>query len=299
MLGILSDITAGKEAEIALAEQKDLAEVTLQSIGDAVITTDTLGKVGQFNRAAEDLTGWPADAATGKPIDDVLHMMDEKTGQAVENLITKCLANGRAVATPADTILVSRDGRHIPVTDSVAPIYSHEGNVLGTVIVLHDISHERQLRHELSWQAAHDALTGLINRREFEVQLAEALAGTQATRDVHALLFMDLDQFKLVNDLCGHGAGDELLRQLGATLQSRIRASDTLARLGGDEMALLLRNCPLEKARYFAEQLRQAVADFHFFWNKQRFEISVSIGLVEERDQTMTINDDKPPPDTE
>jgi diguanylate cyclase (GGDEF)-like protein/PAS domain S-box-containing protein len=290
-LGILSDITLSKKAEIALAEQKDLAEITLQSIGDAVITTDTLGIVGQLNRAAEDLTGWPADAAMGKPIQDVVHMINEETGHPVENLVMKCLASGRAVATPADTILVSRDGRHIPVTDSVAPIYSHESNVLGTVIVLHDISHEHQLRHELSWQAAHDALTGLINRREFEVQLAEALAGMQATRDVHALLFMDLDQFKLVNDLCGHGAGDELLRQLAGVLQSVVRGSDTLARLGGDEMALLLRNCPLEQARYFAEKLRQTVADFHFFWNKQRFEISVSIGLVEVSAESVSITE--------
>jgi diguanylate cyclase (GGDEF)-like protein/PAS domain S-box-containing protein len=291
ILGTLADITSKKETEIALAEQRDLAQITLQSIADAVITTDRLGAVLQLNRAAEELLGWPREAAAGKPIEEVLRLMSEKTGEALENHVAQCLSTGRAVAIPADTLLVARDGRHIAVTDSLAPIYAHDGTVLGTVFVLHDVSHERQLQRELSWQASHDALTGLINRREFEVQLGEALANAKVSDAVHVVLFLDLDQFKVVNDLCGHGAGDELLRQLASVLQSLMRGSDTLARLGGDELAVLLRNCSLVTARYFSDRLRQAVKEFHFFWNNQRFEISVSIGLATVTAQSLSITE--------
>jgi PAS domain S-box-containing protein len=199
-LGTLADITSKKETEIALAEQRDLAQITLQSIADAVITTDRLGAVLQLNRAAEELLGWPREAAAGKPIEEVLRLMSEKTGEALENHVAQCLSTGRAVAIPSDTLVVARDGRHIAVTDSLAPIYAHDGTVLGTVFVLHDVSHERQLQRELSWQASHDALTGLINRREFEVQLGEALANAKVSDAVHVVLFLDLDQFKVVND---------------------------------------------------------------------------------------------------
>jgi PAS domain S-box-containing protein len=157
-LGILADITSRKEAELALKEQKDLAATTLHCIADAVITTDNLGLVLQLNRAAEELLGCPAEAAVGQPIDEVLHLVSEISGNAVENLVERCLASGRAVAIPTDTVLISHDRRRVAVTDSLAPIYAHDGTVLGTVFVLHDVSHERQLQHELSWQASHDAL---------------------------------------------------------------------------------------------------------------------------------------------
>lgn len=290
-LGILADVTSKKNTEIALAEQRDLAETTLHSIADAVITTDNLGLVLQLNRAAEDMVGWPAETAVGKPVEEVLHLTSEENGKAVENLVARCLASGRAVSIPADTVMVSRNGRQIAVTDSLAPIYSHDGTVLGTVLVLHDVSHERQLTHELSWQASHDTLTGLINRREFEVQLGEALANAKVSDAVHALLFLDLDQFKVVNDLCGHGAGDELLRQLASVLQSFMRGSDTLARLGGDELAVLLRNCSLATAKYLSDKLRQAVKDFHFFWNNERLEVSISIGLAAVTAQSLSVTE--------
>lgn len=290
-LGILADVTSKKNTEIAFAEQKDLAETTLHSISDAVITTDNLGRVRQLNRAAEDMVGWPAETAVGKPVEEVLHLISEESGEAVENLVARCLASGRAVSIPSDTVMVSHNGRHIAVTDSLAPIYSHNGTVLGTVFVLHDVSHERQLTHELSWQASHDALTGLINRREFEVQLGEALANAKVLDVVHALLFLDLDQFKVVNDLCGHGAGDELLRQLASVLQSLMRGSDTLARLGGDELGVLLRNCSLVTAKYLSDKLRQAVKDFHFFWNNERLEISISIGIAAMTAQSLSVTE--------
>lgn len=279
-LGILSDVTERKEAQIALAEQKELAEITLGSIGDGVITTNVAGETQYLNRMAEKLTGWSCEAAKGVPIDKVFRVLDESTGELFENAALACLASGMTSGISAHARLIGRNERQIPIQDSVAPIRSKDGRLHGAVVVFQDVSIERQLKHELSWQAMHDELTGLINRREFELQLDEALASTKKHGESHGLLFLDLDQFKIVNDTCGHIAGDELLRQLTAMLQSHMRDRDILARLGGDEMAVLLLNCPIEQAQHFAEGLRQAVNSFRFVWKENIFEIGASIGLV-------------------
>jgi diguanylate cyclase (GGDEF)-like protein/PAS domain S-box-containing protein len=278
--GIVWDITDHKNTEIALAEQKELAEVTLSSIGDGVITTDANGRTQSLNRVAEQLTGWPADLAKGKPIEAIFKVVDETSGELFENVARKCMRLGHTVAVSAGGMLVSRDGREIPLQDSASPILARDGRILGAVVVFHDVSHERQLKRELSWQASHDMLTGLINRRQFEAEVAEALASAQQEHDTHALLFLDLDQFKIVNDTCGHVAGDELLRQITTLLQSKMRDSDVLARLGGDELGVLLHNCPVEQAHYLADNLRQSVKDFRFVWGRNAFEVGASIGLV-------------------
>src|SRR5207249_3290044 len=148
------------------------------------------------------------------------------------------------------------------------------------VLIFHDVSHERHLRHQLSWQATHDALTGLVNRKEFEVRLSEALASARNDSVTHALLYLDLDQFKVVNDTCGHIAGDELLRQLTALLKTRVREWDTLARLGGDEFGLLLGECPLDQALRIVNHLREMIQAFRFVWQEKRFIVGASIGLV-------------------
>jgi diguanylate cyclase (GGDEF)-like protein/PAS domain S-box-containing protein len=280
-LGTLADITAQKEAEIALQEQKELAEITLRSIGDGVITTDTEGKVQSLNRIAEQLTGWPGELAIGHPIDRILNLVDEVTRQPLENVALKCLRLGQTIAVPPTSLLISFDGREIPVEDSAAPIWSKDGHIVGVVVVFQDVSHERQLKQELSWHAAHDPLTGLMNRREFEKIGAMTLARAKQERDTHALLYLDLDQFKIVNDTCGHIAGDELLRQLTALLQSQMRHADVLARLGGDELGVLLFNCPIEQAHYLADELREAIKKFRFMWGQRTFELGVSIGLIE------------------
>jgi diguanylate cyclase (GGDEF)-like protein/PAS domain S-box-containing protein len=280
-LGIIWDITQKKQDEITIAEQKELAEVTLGSIGDAVLTTDNNGKTQYLNRVAEQLTGWSLDQAKGVDIDVIFKVVDEATGELYENVAKKCLRLNQTIGVTSRSQLITKDHRNIAIEDSAAPIRSKDGHVLGAVVVFHDVSHERQLNHQLSWQASHDALTSLINRREFEIHLAGALSTAKSEHDTHALLYMDLDQFKVINDTCGHNAGDALLQLLTKMLQEKMRDSDILARLGGDEFGVLLLSCPVEQAHYLADDLRTAVKDFRFVWDKHTFEIGVSIGLVE------------------
>ena len=280
LLGIVRDITATKQAELALAADKEMAEMTLGSIGDGVLTTDPQGVIQSMNRVAEQMTGWRNADATGVSVDKVFRIVDELNDAAFENPILKCLRLDQTVVISNRSVLISRSGHHVAINDTAAPIRDSAGRTRGAVIVFHDVSHERQLRHELSWQASHDALTGLINRREFEFQVAAALASAKAEHDTHALLYLDLDQFKIVNDTCGHGAGDVLLQHLADLLQSHMRDSDVLARLGGDELGVLLLNCPTRQALSLADKLREAIKDYRFVWEQNTFEVGVSIGLV-------------------
>ena len=279
-LGIVRDITDDKRAARDLILRKELAELTLSSIGDGVLTTDTAGLVQYMNRVAEQLTGWTREDAVGTAIERIFHIVDELSEDGFENPVRKCLRLNQTIAVSNRSALISRTGQRIAIEDTAAPIRGADGSTLGVVIVFHDVSHERQLRHELSWQASHDALTGLINRREFEFQVVGALASAKADGDTHALLYLDLDQFKIVNDTCGHGAGDVLLQHLASLLQSHMRDSDVLARLGGDELGVLLLNCPALQAAALADKLREAIKDYRFVWNHNTFEVGASIGLV-------------------
>ncbi len=279
-LGIVWDVTDRKQTEFTLNAQREMADLTLGSIGDGVLTTDVQGRVQSINRVGQQLTGWSNDDAFGLPVDRVFRIVDETSDTPFENPVLKCLRLNQTVAVSNRSALISRNGHRVAIEDTAAPIRNAGGETLGAVIVFHDVSHERQLRHELSWQASHDALTGLINRREFEFQVAAALASAKADRNTHALLYLDLDQFKIVNDTCGHAAGDVLLQHLANLLQSHMRDSDVLARLGGDELGVLLLNCPLRQALALAEKLRETIKDYRFVWNRNTFEIGVSIGLV-------------------
>lgn len=289
-LGIIWDISARKRDELHMFEQKELAEVTLSSIGDGVITTDAAGNTQFLNRIAEQLTGWSNELAHGADVGQILHLIDESNGELLENVVHKCLRTRQAVRLSCRSQLVTRDGRHLAVEDSAAPIWSKQGEVLGAVAVFHDVSHERKLAHQLSWQAAHDTLTGLINRREFELAVDAALASAKEEGHCHALLFMDLDNFKIINDTSGHGAGDVLLQLLAKTLQTHMRDSDILARLGGDELGVLLSHCPPAQALAVANNIRQSVRDFRFVWDGRAFELGVSVGLVQvdENSKSMT-----------
>lgn len=280
-LGIIWDITEHTLRDLMIAESKELAEVTLSSIGDGVITTDPQGKTRYLNRVAEQLTGWSNELAQGLDIWQTLNLIDEHTGEPLEHVAIKCLRQRQAIGISTHAQLVTRDGRRIAVEESAAPIWSHDGNILGAVVVFRDVSHERKLSQQLSWHATHDTLTGLINRREFEHLVAGALHTAKEEGHVHALLYLDLDQFKVINDTCGHGAGDVLLQLLAKMLQAQMRDSDILARLGGDELGVLLPHCPLDHARVIGEQLRQSIRDFRFAWDSRNFELGVSIGMVE------------------
>jgi diguanylate cyclase (GGDEF)-like protein/PAS domain S-box-containing protein len=281
-LGIIWDITERKLEEQSTARQRELAEVTLRSIGEGVITTDAHGKTLYLNRIAEQLTGWSPHQAQGQDISVTLPLVDEDGNPpAIEHVALECLRRKQTIDVSNNSQLVTREGRHIAVEESAAPIWSDNGELLGAVVVFRDVSHERKLSKQLSWNATHDLLTGLINRHEFEHQVAQALHSAKEEGHTHALLYMDLDQFKLVNDTCGHSAGDVLLQLLAKMLQTEMRDSDILARLGGDELGVLLPHCPPDQAMLIADDLRQSIKNFRFVWDDHTFELGVSIGVVE------------------
>ncbi|MBW4615870.1 MAG: PAS domain S-box protein [Desmonostoc vinosum HA7617-LM4] len=278
--GVAVDITERKRMEEALFQEKELAQVTLHSIGDAVITTDAIGKIEYFNPIAENLTGWSQQEVRGLPLVEVFKIVNENTREPVENPVEKALQQGQIVELANHTILITRSGDETAIEDSASPIRDRNGQMIGAVMVFHDVTQNRTLSRQLSWQASHDALTELPNRREFEQRLAQALSFAKSDNQVHALCYLDLDRFKIINDTCGHTAGDELLRQITTLLQKQIRKSDTLARLGGDEFGVLLNQCTLEQALWVANKLRECVQEFRFVWQEQIFSIGVSIGLV-------------------
>lgn len=268
------------DAQARLFAEKERAEVTLTSIGDAVITIDRSGCVDYLNPVAEALTGWRIDEARGKALVDVFNVINGTTREPVPSLVTKAMELGRVDGVGRDSVLIARDGTEHAIEDSVAPIRDRNQAVIGTVVVFHDVSQSRTLARQLSHQASHDPLTGLVNRREFERRLQLLLDHSGAQARQHALLFLDLDRFKVVNDTCGHNAGDELLRQITSLLQPLLRDSDTFSRVGGDEFAVLLENCTVVSATRIAEKLCKTVCEFRFAWLDQIFPIGVSIGLV-------------------
>ena len=264
----------------ALQQEKERAQITLQSIGDGVITTDVDGAIAYMNPAAEVLTHWKAEQAVGLPLSALFNLLDENAQADSFTLIEHILSGQLSGGGRDHSKLIQRlDGSTVSVTLVGSPIHTI-GKVSGTVLVLHDMTQERQYIANLSWQATHDALTGLANRREFEFRLEQTLHQLSRQPARHALMFLDLDQFKLVNDTCGHAAGDELLRHICALLQSGLREGDTLARLGGDEFGILLENCTAEASEKIAENLRQTVQNLHFVWKGRPFVTTVSVGLV-------------------
>ncbi|WP_110949046.1 EAL domain-containing protein [Pseudomonas bohemica] len=264
---------------LALQTEKERAQITLESIGDGVITTDVDGLIAYMNPAAEQMTHWKTGQAAGLPLAALFNLLDENDQKDSSTLIDHILSGKLGGGSENSKLIQRLDGSTVSVALVGSPIRT-EGRVSGAVLVLHDMTQERQYIANLSWQATHDALTGLANRREFEYRLELALSGLAQQADRHAVMFLDLDQFKLVNDTSGHAAGDELLRHICALLQQGIREGDTLARLGGDEFGILLEHCSPESAEKIAEGLRQTVESLHFVWKGRPFVTTVSIGLV-------------------
>jgi diguanylate cyclase (GGDEF)-like protein/PAS domain S-box-containing protein len=280
MVGATWDVTESRVLAAALATGNELLQVTLQSIGDGVITTDGAGCVVWMNPVAEQLTGWAADAAAGRPLQEVFRIFNEETHLPAPNPVDLCLAEGRIVGLANHTILVSRHGDEYGIEDSAAPIRGRGGEMLGVVLVFHDVTTQRRITSEMKHRATHDALTGLLNRTEFEVRLRYMLHKASADERQSAMLFIDLDQFKLVNDTCGHHAGDLLLKEVARVMMDLVRSSDCVARLGGDEFAVLLDRCTVEQAAAVAQKLCDRMEDFRFTHGGQRFRLGTSIGLV-------------------
>ncbi|MFZ0500101.1 MAG: EAL domain-containing protein, partial [Steroidobacteraceae bacterium] len=287
--GTIADITERKRAEQAVFAEKERAQVTLQSIGDAVISTDADGRIEYINPVAESLTAWTLAEARGRPIDEVLRLVNEITREPSENPLV-CVLSGGDTSAPADhSVLVTRAGHEVAIQESAAPICDRQGRVIGAVIVFHDVTKERRLKRALSYQASHDALTGLINRREFDNRLHAGVLSAQRGDDTYALLYIDLDQFKVVNDTCGHQAGDRLLRDVTGLLQSRVRTSDTIARLGGDEFGVLLEGCTVEQSTRIADGVRQAIRDYRFVWGATTLSVGASVGVVQITAETESV----------
>lgn len=276
---IRRSVLRARVIEGKLFAEKERAEVTLHSITDGVITSDSYGNVDNINDAAERLIGWPREQVIGRRLRDIYTLYNTQTGEAMD-----CVGCHEFMEDPADKpyyLLKGRNGRECVIQDSVGPIYDREGDIIGAVVVFRDVSHAWRRAGQLTWRAAHDMLTGLVNRAELERELDRSVREVHLDEGRHALMFMDLDRFKNVNDSCGHAAGDELLRQVASVISAMARDTDVVARMGGDEFAVLLANCPMEQAVRLAEDIRRRIDDIRFHWQGQTFEIGLSVGLAE------------------
>ncbi|HEX4971005.1 MAG TPA: EAL domain-containing protein [Steroidobacteraceae bacterium] len=280
IVGVDLDVTERKLFEDALFKEKESAQITLQSIGDGVITTDSKCRIEYLNPVAEQLTGWRLEHAQGRIVDEIFRSFHEETCEPLENPLAVSIRRTRAIKSVRPTLLIRRDGNELYIESCASPIRDGAGNVLGGVLVFHDVSESRELNRKLSYHASHDILTGLVNRREFESRLERAIKSARAREASYALCHIDLDQFKIINDNCGHSAGDALLGQVGALLKSKIRWRDTVSRLGGDEFGVLLESCSLEEAVRNAEALREAIRNYKFVWEERTFRLGASIGVV-------------------
>ncbi|NOX91246.1 MAG: EAL domain-containing protein [Gammaproteobacteria bacterium] len=269
-----------QQAELLYQEAHQLAKVTLQSISDGVITTDTNGQVVYLNPVAEQFTGWTSQEAQGHAVEQVLRLGDE-AGASLGNPVMLCLKTGEGLTLPGSVNLRNRRGnKEFAVELRVAPIREAGAQVRGAVLTFHDTTDLSIMAGRLSYQASHDALTGLLNRHEFEARLELAMVGCEMDGREHALCHLDLDQFKVVNNTCGHIAGDELLKQLGARFRAILREDDSVARLGGDEFGLLLEDCSLAQAKEIAGNILKMAKNFRFTWQDKSFNVGLSLGLV-------------------
>jgi diguanylate cyclase (GGDEF)-like protein/PAS domain S-box-containing protein len=280
-----------RQTQDKLNNEKERAQITLDSIGDAVITTNAAGLIDYLNPVAEALTGWSRDRAWHAPIGEVFRVTSETGNRQIQDPAQLCLMNDCDRIKGQDVHLLNRADERIPVEFSATPIRNGAGKVAGAVIVFRDVSEQRKLRIQLAYQATHDPLTHLANRREFEFRLEKLLASAKERNEHHAALYIDLDQFKIVNDTCGHTAGDELLHQLAALLTQKVRDTDTVARLGGDEFGVLVERCSLDQARRLAHDIRGAIEQFRFVWRDKIFEVAASIGVVAISPQSENISE--------
>jgi diguanylate cyclase (GGDEF)-like protein/PAS domain S-box-containing protein len=292
IMTVARDVSHRKSIEVSLSRSKRQAQYTLESIGEGIITTDNDGHIDYMNLAAETLVGTSRDDAAGHKIGELFVLVDDLDRRPLGDPVERCLAMRRRVNMGRRAVMVTRDGElEHSVELSASPIRGPGESMSGAVVVFHDVGEQRGLTREMSYQATHDPLTGLINRREFERRLEEAIDSAHAEEAVHMLLYMDLDRFKAVNDSCGHLAGDNMLREVATLIKGQVRDSDFVGRLGGDEFGALLIGCPINKARQIAADICNAVADYRFVWKDKIFNIGVSIGILEISHISGTVQD--------
>ncbi|MGB5491033.1 MAG: EAL domain-containing protein [Woeseiaceae bacterium] len=292
ILTVARDVSHRKSLEVSLSRSKRQAQYTLESISEGVITTDNDGRIDYMNLAAEALIGTNRDDAAGHRVGELFTLVDDADRRPLGDPVERCLAMRRRVNMGRRAVLVTADSeQEHSVEITASPVRGPSNSISGTVVVFHDVSELRGLTRKMSYQATHDPLTGLINRREFERRLDEAMDSAHADEAVHIVFYMDLDRFKAVNDTCGHLAGDNMLREVATLIKEQVRDSDFVGRLGGDEFGALLIGCPIEKARQIATDICNAVADYRFVWKDKIFNIGISVGLIEVSHASGTLQD--------
>ena len=275
------------KTEQQLFFEKELAQTTLNSIGDGVITVDKDYLIQTINPVAETLTDVQKENIIGKNILSIYE--DENATQRTE--INKNLEGSSIQRSLFDFTLTKQDGTKYEVEHTITPIIDSNNDILGAVIILRDVTEVRTMEKRLSYQASHDALTGLINRREFEVRLKQTIRNAQTEDIIHSICFLDLDKFKIINDTSGHAAGDEFLKQISKTIQGQLRQTDVLARLGGDEFAIILDSCSISQATNICNQILKTIKETRFNWGKNSFESGASIGIVPITQMTVSVSE--------
>ena len=278
-LGTDTDITQLKMVELDLAAEKERLRVTLDSIADGMISTDALGLVVSMNPTAELLTGFRSQDAVGQPVGAIFQVRDGISGDVLPCPVALCLGGDMPVQRDDDMILLGRSGLQRDIRCTAAPVKAPGGKLCGAVLVFQDVTQSRSMQRELAHSATHDDLTGLPNRAAFERTLNGAIARARDGRG-HCLLYVDLDRFKAVNDTAGHAAGDALLRQVAQTIRGSCRSHDVAARIGGDEFAVMLNDCPIEGGQRIAEKIVRAVGALAFSWAGRTYQIGASVGIT-------------------
>jgi diguanylate cyclase (GGDEF)-like protein/PAS domain S-box-containing protein len=276
---VLRNIIQRKTVEESLFKERARAEITLNSIGDAVICTDTFGNIDYLNAAAEKMTGWSRAAANGLPIGKVFQLINGVTRDSEKNPVELVLKYDKPKGLNADTVLIRRDGSEIAIEDSVSPIHDWDGKLTGAVVVFHDVSQAAAITKKMAHLAHHDFLTGLPNRLLLNDRIMQAITLAKRSSTQLAVLFLDLDNFKHINDSLGHETGDKLLQSVTQRLRTCVRSSDTVSRQGGDEFVILLTDGKYgEDAALTADKILTELALPHRL-DKNELHITTSIGI--------------------
>ena len=280
-----TDITRLNNTQKALKEERELAHVTLESISDGVIRLNNHMQINYMNPAAEFLCGWSESEAISRHIADVVKVIDEDTRQPIKDIFTL----KRTSAKPEVSLLINRENQQMTIEYICTPLTDGDHHRIGLLFVMRDVSERHAALKRVLWQSTHDHLTGLVNRQEMESRLGKSLAAAKDKGILSTFMFVDLDQFKIVNDTCGHLAGDELLRRITQQIIEQLRSRDTLARLGGDEFGILLENCAPENAYCVATKIRDVIARYRFVWDEKLFKVGACIGLIAINQETHSV----------
>ncbi|VAX06523.1 diguanylate cyclase/phosphodiesterase (GGDEF & EAL domains) with PAS/PAC sensor(s) [hydrothermal vent metagenome] len=276
----LAQIKEKQRADDTLFIEKSKAQITLEAIGDGVITTDTNGFITYLNPAAENLLGVGMTNTEGMHLHDIFRLKSISGNTSICYPVSTCLEEGKSMRHDDPMILIGASNTEYIIRDNATPLLSRDGKITGMVLVFNDFTHIQRISDQLTFQATHDELTGLKNRREFERTLKELIETSDFETQEHALCFLDLDRFKIVNDTCGHVAGDALLKEVSRLIHSQVRHDDLVARLGGDEFGIILVNCTIKQAVLIAENIKETIKQHQCKWDLHVFNVGVSIGLI-------------------